>query len=465
MANPPSAPPPSAMPPGTLPYSPEAEEAAIGAVLINPALLHSLQAILRPDDFFYARNQFIWQALERLLARNERIDFLTLTEELRDHEQLEDVGGEAHIVRLFRATPSSAHAEAYARIVERASTRRRLLVAADEIKELALDESKPLEEVTSEAESKLFNITEGREQRDMVPLRKAISEYYDRIEYLHDHPNETLGLPSGFRDLDRLLGGCQKSDLLICAGRPGMGKTSFLLSVALNAARFGGRVVIFTMEMGREQITQRFVSMETSINMQRLRQGQLNDQEYARFVEASGRISELPIYIDDSPGINPIQLRTRARRAYYEHGIDLVIIDYLQLMNAGNVYENNRVQEISYISRSIKELARELDVPVLSAAQLSRAVEQRHNKRPLLSDLRESGSIEQDADAVMFLYRDVIYNEATEFPNQAEVILAKHRNGPTGRCTLFFEQSITRFMDARTMNISLEEPAAAYDDA
>ena len=250
MANPPSAPPPSAMPPGALPYSPEAEEAAIGAVLINPALLHSLQAILRPDDFFYARNQFIWQALERLLARNERIDFLTLTEELRDHEQLEEVGGEAEIIRLFRATPSSAHAEAYARIVERASTRRRLMVAADEIKELALDESKPLEEVTSEAESKLFNITEGREQRDMVPLRKAISEYFDRIEYLHGHPNETLGLPSGFRDLDRLLGGCQKSDLLICAGRPGMGKTSFLLSVALNAARFGGRVVIFTMEMG-----------------------------------------------------------------------------------------------------------------------------------------------------------------------------------------------------------------------
>ncbi len=457
--------PPAALPPQALPYSPEAEEAVIGAVLVNPALLHSLQATLKSEDFFYARHQYIWQALERLLVRDERIDFLTLIEELRDHEQLEEVGGEAAIVRLFRSTPSSAHADAYARIVERASTRRRLMSAADEIKELARDEGKPLEEVTSEAESKLFSVTEGRDQRDMVPLSRAISEYYDRIEYLVNHPNETLGLPSGYRDLDRLLGGCQKSDLLICAGRPGMGKTSFVLSVALNAARFGGRVVIFTMEMGREQITQRFISMETSINMQNLRLGKLKEQEYGRFVEASGRIAELPIYIDDTPGLNPIQLRTRARRAYYEHGIDLIIIDYLQLMSAGNVYENNRVQEISYISRSIKELARELDVPVLSAAQLSRAVEQRHNKRPLLSDLRESGSIEQDADAVLFLYRDVIYNEATEFPNQAEVILAKHRNGPTGKCTLFFEKSITRFMDARTMNVNLEDSNGVYDGA
>jgi replicative DNA helicase len=231
--------------------------------------------------------------------------------------------------------------------------------------------------------------------------------------------------------------------------------TSFLLSVALNAAKYGARIAIFTMEMGNDQIVQRIVSMETGINSQKLRLGQLTQQEWSRFVQASGRLGNLRIFIDDSPAITPLQMRTKCRRLVHEFGLDLVIVDYLQLMNAGGQYENNRVQEIAYISRNLKELARELNVPVFTAAQLSRAVEQRQDKRPQLSDLRESGSIEQDSDIVIFLYRDVVYNEATEFPNRAEIIVSKHRNGPTGTINLHFEKSLTKFSDARTQTIDL----------
>jgi replicative DNA helicase len=275
------------------------------------------------------------------------------------------------------------------------------------------------------------------------------------MEYLISNPNATHGVPSGFKDLDTLLGGLQRSDLIIFAGRPGMGKTSFLLSAAANAARIGARVAIFTMEMGADQIVQRLISMETGINTQKLRLGQLTQQEYGRFVEAAGRVSRLNVFIDDTPALSPLQMRTKCRRLKHEFGVDMVIVDYLQLMNAGGQYQNNRVQEISYISRSLKELARELNTPIFSAAQLSRAVEQRQDKRPVLSDLRESGSIEQDADVVMFLYRDVVYNDATEFPNQADVIIAKHRNGPTDTISLYFDKSLTKFMDGTVRRIDL----------
>lgn len=234
-----------------------------------------------------------------------------------------------------------------------------------------------------------------------------------------------------------------------------MGKTSFMLSAALNMARLNQRIAIFSMEMGVEQIVQRLISMESAINSQSLRLGQLNQQEWARFVHAAGNLSKFPIYIDDSAALNPLELRTKCLRMQREHGLDLVVVDYLQLMNAGGSYENNRVQEVSYISRNMKELAREFNVPILSAAQLSRAVEQRQDKRPQLSDLRESGSLEQDADIVMFLYRDEMYNEATEFPNQADIIVSKHRNGPTGTISLFFEKTLTKFMNAAERSVDL----------
>ncbi len=440
-----------------VPFSQEAEEAVIGAVLVNPRAFLTVATFLKADDFYLLRHNYIWQALMRLNERSDPIDYLTVLQALRDLGVLDEIGGPPYITRLINSAPTSAHAEVYGRLVERASIRRKMLIAADEIKALALNEELSIETVTNDAEQKLFSVTENQLNREFVPMWDAISEYYDRLEHLMQNQHESLGLPSGFKDLDQLLGGFQKSDLLVFAGRPGMGKTSFMLSVALNAARIGGRIAIFTMEMGVEQMVQRIISMETGINMQKLRLAQLNPREAALFTEVVGRIGHFPIFIDDTPALSPMQVRTKARRLAHEHGIDMIMLDYMQLMNAGDAYKNNRVQEISYISRSLKELARDLNVPVFSAAQLSRAVEQRQDKRPVLSDLRESGGIEQDADAVMFLYRDVIYNEATEFPNQADIIVAKHRNGPTGVISLYFEPTITKFMDGAVRRVDLSD--------
>jgi replicative DNA helicase len=604
------------------PYSQEAEEAVIGAVLINPNTFLTIAAFLNQDDFYFLRHSYIWQAIQRLHDRKEPIDPLTLAEELDNLGMLSEIGGPAYLTQVMSTTPSSVHAEVYGRLVERAALRRRLMQAASEISILAQDESMSVEHITTEAETRLFNVTDRQIKREFVTMGDAVNDYFDRIEHLMQNQHESIGVPTGFRDLDTLLGGLQRSDLLIFAGRPGMGKTSFMLSAAVNAARLGARVAIFTMEMGTEQLIQRMVSMETGIGTQHLRLGRLNPQEYSRFVEAAGRIARFPIFIDDTPALNPIQMRTKCRRLQHEHGIDLIIVDYMQLMNAGGQYQNNRVQEISYISRALKELARELNVPLFSAAQLSRAVEQRQDKRPVLSDLRESGclagdtliylpesgtyqpiaqlvdqagfqvaslnldtyqiepalvthafstgvkpvfklttvlgrtiratanhkfltmqgwyrldqleigteimvpdaacppggiyaaptlskraryiapddvgtvigptdekivsiepdgetevfdltvephhnfiadniivhnSIEQDSDIVMFLYRDAVYNEATEFPNQADIIIAKHRNGPTGTISLYFDRTITKFLDGVTRSIDLGE--------
>ncbi|GAB4519471.1 MAG: hypothetical protein OHK0046_28360 [Anaerolineae bacterium] len=725
------------------PYSLEAEEAVLGAVLTNVDAFTTVSAFLRPDDFFFIRHAQVWRAIHNLVDRKEDVDVLTVSKELQDMQVLKNVGGPAFLMQLINKTPTSAHAEIYGRIVERAAVRRRLLEVADEIKMLARDEQMPLDVVTSNVETRLFNVTDRQLKREFVPMSDAIDSYFDRIEYLMTTEQESYGVPMGFHDLDVLLGGLQRSDLLIFAGRPGMGKcvaegtliptehgvlpiealkpkdvpgipddeggiyypleldvqtpqgarttayfydsglkptlrlttragysltgtrqhpvwvypgmwksldeiapddlvavttlqpihatptftwdevvavddgglqqcfdltvpegqafvangivshnTSFLLTSAVNAARRGARVAIFTMEMGVEQLTQRMVAMETGIDMHRLRLGRLNSTEYSLLLEASGRISRLPIYIDDTPALDPIQMRTKCRRLQHERGIDLIILDYLQLMNAGGQYQNNRVQEISYISRALKELARELNVPLFSAAQLSRAVEQRQDKRPVLSDLRESGclagetrvyladegrevpirdlvgktgfrvssvntdtwqmeegtvtnafctgvkpvyklttrsgrviratanhkfltvrgwkrldelglddhiaaplddtriwdemasivpdgetevydltvepqhnfvaanifvhnSLEQDADIVMFLYRDVVYNDATEFPNQADIIVAKHRNGPTGTVSLYFDKAVTKFLDGAVRRVDL----------
>ena len=321
---------------------------------------------------------------------------------------------------------------------------------------MALDEELPIDKVISEAEQALFAVSNSQIKREFVPIWDAVSEYYDEIEKLLEVGTGTVGLPTGFKALDGLLGGFQKSDLVVFAGRPGMGKTSWMLTVALNAARRGARVAIFTMEMGVEQLVQRLISMETGIKIQQLRTATISAREHTRLTEAIGRISNLPLFIDDTPSISPVEMRTKCRRLQHEYGLDIVMVDYMQLMSAGKAYENNRVQEISYISRSLKELARELNVSLLSTAQLSRAVEQRQDKRPQLSDLRESGSIEQDADAVMFLYRDEVYNpDTTEFPNQADVLLSKHRHGPTGTVQLYFEKSITKFMDVKMKRVDL----------
>jgi replicative DNA helicase len=379
------------------PHSVEAEEAVLGSILINAESLFEVASFLQGDDFFLIQHKWIWEAILAVSERNHGIDYVSVTQELRDQGHLEEIGGPGRITYLINNTPTHLHATTYGRLVEAAAIRRRLLSAAGDIAKVALEEDAEITEVLDKAESTLFSATEGRLRKDIVPIRQAVSEYFDRIEYLYNHQDEPLGVPSGFTDLDKLLGGFQRSDLIIVAARPGVGKTSFMLSVALNAARLGSaRVAIFSLEMSTEQIIQRLVSSETQINQQKLRLGNIDEREWSLLVESTSRLSKLKIFIDDTPGISTLQMRTKCRRLYREHGLDLVIVDYLQLMKSDKARSDNRVQEISDISRGLKEMAKELNVPVISAAQLSRAVEQRSDKRPQLSDLRESGCLAGD---------------------------------------------------------------------
>ncbi|MBP8974362.1 MAG: replicative DNA helicase [Anaerolineae bacterium] len=445
----------SVQPEQMAPHSIEAEEAVLGSILINPDALYDVASFLQSEDFFIVRNGWVWEAITRLHERREQIDYLTVVEELRQQNRLEEIGGAAYITYLINHTPSSIYAETYGRIVERAALRRRMLAAAGTIARLAQQEDSDITGLIDQSEATLFAVTERRLRQELVPIRTAVAEYYDRIEQLYNQQVESIGVPTGFTDLDDLLGGLQKSDLVIVAGRPGMGKTSWLLSAAHNAALTGARVAIFSMEMSNEQIVQRLISSETGINTHKLRLGQLKDREWALFVEAVGRLSKLNVFLDDTPALTPLQMRAKCRRLYSEHGLDLILVDYLQLMNAGVGFSDNRVQEISFISRNLKHIAREMNVPVVAAAQLSRAVEQRQDKHPQLSDLRESGSIEQDADVVMFIYREDVYNENTERKNQADIIVAKHRNGPTGSVALFFRKELTQFANLSKTGVDL----------
>jgi len=430
------------------PHSIEAEEAVLGSLLIDPDAILRVASFLKPQDFYREKNGWIYGAILDLHERREPADFVTLCEELERRDQLQEVGGPAEITRLINVVPTAIHIESYGHIVERTAIRRRLISAAGQIAELAYREAEEVDEVVDQAEQILFGVSERRLTRDLVPIDRIIRDYYDRIEYLYEHRGEPVGVPTGFIDLDRLLGGMQRSDLLIVAGRPGMGKTALLLTMARMAAkRFSQRVALFSLEMAREQVVQRLVSAETSIDSRRLRLGELQEDEWPLFVQATGVLAELFMFIDDTPSISALQLRTKARRLHAEYGLDLVLVDYLQLMR-GDGRAENRVQEISSISRALKALARELNLPVLAASQLSRAVEARQDKHPILSDLRESGSIEQDADVVMFIYRDALYNPNTDDAMLADITVAKHRNGPTGRVQLIFNERLTTFSDA-----------------
>jgi replicative DNA helicase len=379
----------------TIPHDVEAEEAVLGSLLIDPDALYRVASFLRPEDFYIQKNGWIYEAILALHERREPVDFVTLRNELEARGILEEVGGVAYLARLIDTVPTAIHVEAYGRIVEEAAIRRRLISAASDIAQLAYQEGQDIGEVLDRAEQSLFAISQRRITRDLVPIQEVVRPFYDRIEYLYTHQGEPLGVPTGFIDLDKLLGGLQKSDLIIVAARPGVGKTSLCLSIARNAARLGKHVAIFSLEMSAEQVVQRLVSAETGIDAQRLRLGQLREEEWPLLVQATGVLSELPIFIDDTPAISALQLRTKARRIHAEYGLDLIVVDYLQLMTS-DVRVENRVQEVSYISRMLKSLARELDVPVLAVSQLSRAVEQRTDKRPVLADLRESGCLTGD---------------------------------------------------------------------
>lgn len=438
------------------PHDTEAEEALLGALLINPEAYFEVAQILKAEDFFLLRHRWIWEAIARLHEQRRPVDVLTVAEELNRSGHLADVGGPAYLTALTAKVPSSLHAETYARLVEEAAVRRRMLDAAERIAQLAYQRGLDVDTALDEAEKALFGVSERRLTRGLEPIRHVLETYYERTVDLARREDGFTGVPTGFTDLDKLLAGLQPSDLIIVAGRPGMGKTGFLLSVAKNAAqKYRKHVAIFSLEMSNEQLVQRLIAQETGIDSQRLRTGQLREEEWPLFTHAVEVLSDTVIFLDDTPAITPLQLRTKCRRLHMEFGLDLVVVDYLQLMTAGTRMEN-RVQEVSYISRNLKILARELNVPVLAAAQLSRAVEQRGDKRPMLSDLRESGSLEQDADVVLFLYRDEVYNPETVKQNLAEVIVAKHRNGPVGKVELVFLKNLARFENAATQRIDLD---------
>jgi replicative DNA helicase len=436
-----------------VPFNVEAEEAVLGSLLLDPQAIVRVAAFLRPDDFYREKNRWVYESAIALYERRDAIDFLTVRDELERNGRLDETGGASFLTSLINVVPTSIHIEHYGRIVERAATRRRLISAASDIAALAYDESDEIDATLDKAEQILFAISQRSLTRDLTPISQVLNAYFDKIEYLQAHHGHVSGTTSGFVDLNKLLGGFQRSDLIIVAARPGIGKTALMLSFADAAARTNPppAVAIFSLEMSAEQLVQRLISSATGIDQHRLRLGQIRDDELSLVTRAMGELERTRIYIDDTPGITALEMRTKARRLHAEHPIGLIIVDYLQLMHGGGRNEN-RVQEISHISRSLKELARELDVPVIAASQLSRAVESRHDRRPMLSDLRESGSIEQDADVVMFIYRDEYYNQNTEKKNIAEISIAKHRNGPTGMVELFFIKEQAKFADLATVS-------------
>lgn len=430
----------------------EAEEAVLGSIMLNPLALYQVP-FLKSDDFFIVRNQWVWEAIQRLHERNEEIDNVTVVEEIRAKGQLQEIGGAAYITYLINHTPSSIYTDTYGRIVERAAIRRRGLAAASAIATAMYEESGNIDDTIAAAQDAFFAWMATRNNGRAASAAEIAEEVYADAEaaYLAYQRNETMGLPTGFEDLDELLGGFHKGDFYVLAGRPGMGKTSLILSIIRRLVKAGIPVGVFSLEMNRKQAIQRLISMDTGISTHTIRNGRFTERQWELFVEADTRLAGVPLFVDDTASIDIGTLRTQAKAWYLEHGIRMVFVDYLQLAGGDRVREN-RTQEVGSISRGLKACARELDIPVFSAAQLSRAPENRADKRPGLADLRESGDIENDADAVMFVYRDEYYNLNTEQKNIGEVIIGKHRNGPTGAVELYWKPKLTQFTDIGARN-------------
>ena len=431
-----------------IPRNIEAEEALLGSLLIDPDVITHVANLVMPEDFYLARNGEIYDVIRTLFDQGDPVDFVTVTEELERRDKLEEVGGRSYITSLVNTVPTAINAFQYAQIVQEKATLRHLISAAGDIARKAYDDSQDASEVVNEAEKLIFAIAARRVEQDLVSITDVVPVVIEDIKLLHERRGEVLGVPSGFKLLDSLLGGFQKSDLIILAARPGMGKTSLALNIALNAAKnHGSQIAIFSLEMSREQLVQRLLSQEAQIDSQHLRLGKIYDQdEWVRLEMAAETLRACRIYIDDTAALSPFELRTKARRLHAEHGLRMIIVDYMQLMHGGRRSEN-RVQEISFISRTMKQLARELRVPVMALSQLSRQVENRADKHPQLSDLRESGSIEQDADLVIFIYREGKYNKESERANITEIIVSKHRHGPTATVELFFDEKYTQFTE------------------
>ncbi len=450
------------------PHDIDAEEAVIGSLLIDGAAIYKIATFLQQEDFYHEQSQWIYGACLSLYQHDEAINQITVAQELARQEKLEACGGAACLSRLISNCPTSLDIEHYARIVFRLSIMRRLITAARQIAAIGYQADPDVDASLSRAEDVLFRLRHGQSPRDFVHIRQVLDKYFETAAPAPEaegYPKELITyVLSSFTGLDEFLGGFQRSDLIIIAGRPSMGKTSLALTIARNAAvEQGACVALFSLEMAREPLVLRMLASESGVNSRRLRLGLPNEEEEKRIMEATGCLSEAPIYIDDSPQLRVVEMRSKARRLHYERGINLIIVDYLQLMQ-GDGRGESRVQEISFISRSLKALARELDVPVLAVSQLSRAVEWRALHIPQLSDLRESGTIEQDADVVLFIYRDEYYYTVDEwqnlhpdkdYPRQiADIIIAKHRNGPTGQVKLRFMHNLAKFD-----NITREEPS------
>lgn len=429
----------------SLPADINAERATLGSILLERDAIIVVAPWLAPDYFYLQKHAWIYEAMLDCYNRRVPPDISTVADELRRSERLERVGGILYLGELSAEVPTAVHVEYYGRIVERTALLRRLIEAGGRIAALGYDEHEDVEATLDKAEAELFAVSQRRALQDFAHIRSVIDAYFEQITRVDEGRGEVVGLQTGYFDLDKLTGGLQRSDLIILAARPSVGKTALSLSLAYNIAVKGARTVaIFSLEMSREQLVQRLLAMHTSIDMQQLRTGQIN-RDLQPIIEAMGVLSEASIYIEDTAGLSIMEVRSRARRLQAQVQVDLIIVDYLQLMQSRR--SDNRVQEVSEISRGLKALARELDVPVIALSQLSRAVEGRVSHVPMLSDLRESGSIEQDADIVMFIYREELYDKETDKKGIAEIHLAKHRNGPLGVVPLRFEARTTTFQN------------------
>ena len=437
-----------ALPERVPPQNIEAEQAVLGAMLIKKEAIAEVQEILQPDDFYREAHRIVYEAMVQLQNNDEAVDLVTLTEQLRKSEQLDKIGGLAFITQLANAVPTAANVVYHAKIVKEKAELRSLINAATAIASAAYEDNTDVENIMDDAEKKILAVANRQNGGAFESMKSIVMRTFERINVLYESKGGLTGISSGFKDLDKLTAGLQKSDLILVAARPSMGKTAFTLNIASYVGTHGGKVAFFSLEMSKEQLMQRMLCAEGGIDATKLRTGQLNTQEWNKLVHVADTLSRAPIYIDDTAGITVMELRSKARRLKAEHGLDLIIIDYLQLMQ-GRPSKNgdNRQQEISEISRSLKALARELDVPVIALSQLSRSVESRQIKKPMLSDLRESGSLEQDADIVMFLYREDYYDKDTENKNITDIIVAKHRNGPVDTISLFFQKEYTKFRD------------------
>lgn len=430
------------------PQSSEAEASLLGAILIDSDAIVKIADIVSADDFYDPKHARIFDAITHLYEKHSPIDVLTLSDQLKSSGFIEYVGGASYLTELTNFVPTAAHAEQYAQIIAQKAIRRKLIKVSQDTVEISYNEERNLQELIEEAETRLFEVSQKHVKQDISSIESVLGESFDRLDELHKDKGKLRGIPTGFKDLDNILAGLQRSDLFIIAARPSMGKTAFSLALAHSVSlKAKEPVLLFSLEMSKEQLVDRMLATESGVDAWALRTGNLSDNDFEKIGHAMGSLSEAQIYIDDTPGITVSDLRTKARREAHTRPLGLIIVDYLQLMSGGSKFggDANRVQEISAISRGLKGIARELNVPLIALSQLSRSVESRNPQIPQLQDLRESGSIEQDADVVAFLYREEYYNPETERKNIMDVLIKKHRNGPTGAVELYFDREKQQF--------------------